>query len=264
MKHSRASSGGVPSRSVFPELAPAGNKTLLPVEVNQPKIVKSRLRDFLPDLPAVKPKIPEAVSALMGHVKATTLSFSNMHLYGDLFVSLLRERKKIFIDRLHWSLPEAEGMEFDQYDTPLSRWIVVHEFGEILAGIRLTPTTARCGVYSYMLRDAQKGLLESLPTDVLFFEAPVNPRIWEASRVFVSRDVPAHRRLAIQAALVEQLIKTARDHGATHVIGIVPSVWSRWLRRLELSAVPVGPKFCIESDNMDNQAILFTITKYVN
>lgn len=256
MKHSRASAGGVPSRSVFPDLMPAGSK--------QPEVAGSRLRNLLPDLPAVKPKIPEAFYSVMGHVKTTTLSFSNMHLYGDLFVSLLRERKNIFIDRLHWSLPEAEGMEFDQYDTPLSRWIVVHEFGEILAGIRLTPTTARCGVYSYMLRDAQKGLLENIPTDVLFFEAPVNPRIWEASRVFVSREVPSQRRLAIQAALVEQLIKTAYDLGATHVIGIVPSVWSRWLRRLELSAVPVGPKFSIENEDTDNQGILFTITKYVN
>ncbi len=254
MKHSRASSGGVPSRSVFPELMPAGNK--------QPEVVGVRLRDLLPDLPAVKPKIPEAVSAVMGHVKTTTLSFSNIHLYGDLFVSLLKARKKTFIDQLRWSLPEAEGMEFDQYDTPLSRWIVVHEFGEILAGIRLTPTTARCGVYSYMLRDAQKGMLDSIPTDVLFFEAPVNPQIWEASRLFVSSDVPAHRRLAVQAALMGQLSQSARSYGATHVIGIVPAVWSRWLRRLDLSAVPVGPKFSI--DETVSQAALFTVAKYVN
>lgn len=254
MKHSRASAGDVPSRSVFPDLMPAGSK--------QPEVAGSRLRNLLPDLPAVKPKIPEAVSAVMGHVKTTTLSFSNMHLYGDLFVSLLKARKKTFIDQLHWSLPEAEGMEFDQYDTPLSRWIVVHEFGEILAGIRLTPTTAQCGVYSYMLRDAQKGMLESIPTDVLFFEAPVNPQIWEASRLFVSNDVPAHRRLAVQAALMGQLSQSARSYGATHVIGIVPAVWSRWLRRLDLSAVPVGPKFSI--DETVSQAALFTVAKYVN
>ena len=254
MKHSRDAAGVVPARSVFPDLPP--------VVREQPAVARTRLRDLLPDLPAVKPRVPEAVSAVMGHVKATTLSFSNLHEYGDLFVSLLKARKKIFIDRLHWSLPEAEGMEFDQYDTPLSRWIVVYEFGEILAGIRLTPTTARCGVYSYMLRDAQKGMLESIPTDVLFFEAPVNPRIWEASRVFVSNAVPAHRRLAVQAVLVEQLTKTARAHGATHVIGIVPAIWSRWLRRLDLSAVPVGPKFGI--DDTINQCILFTVAKYVN
>lgn len=254
MKHNRDAGGVVPARSVFPDLAPVGNE--------QPAVSRSIFRERLPDLPAVQPRIPDAVSATMGHMRSTTLSFSNMHQFGDLFVSLLKARKKTFIDRLHWSLPEAEGMEFDQYDTPLSRWIVVHEFGEILAGIRLTPTTARCGVYSYMLRDAQKGMLESIPTDVLFFKAPVNPRIWEASRLFVSTDVPAHRRLAVQAALMGQMSETARAHGATHVIGIVPAVWSRWLRRLDLSAVPVGPKFSI--DDINSQAALFTVAKYVN
>jgi acyl homoserine lactone synthase len=254
MKHDREAPGAIPARSVFPELSAVVNK--------QPNAAIASLRHLLPDLAAVTPRVPQAVSAVMGHVKTTTLSFSNLHQYGDLFVSLLKARKKTFIDRLHWSLPEAEGMEFDQYDTPLSRWIVVHEFGEILAGIRLTPTTARCGVYSYMLRDAQKGLLDGIPTDVLFFEAPVNPRIWEASRLFVSPEVPAHRRLAVQAALMQQLSLSSRSYGATHVIGIVPAVWSRWLRRLDLSAVPVGPKFSI--DDTVSQAALFTVARYVN
>lgn len=254
MKHDRESAGGLPSSSVFPELAPVAKEL--------PKVDRPRLLGRLRDAPPVKSHLPVAATASKGHVKTTMLSFSNLHLYGDLFVSLLKARKKTFIDRLHWSLPEAEGMEFDQYDTPLSRWIVVHEFGEILAGIRLTPTTARCGVYSYMLRDAQKGMLDGIPTDVLFFEAPVNTRIWEASRLFVSAEVPAHRRLFVQAALMDQLSQSARSFGATHVIGIVPAVWSRWLRRLDLSAVPVGPKFSI--DDTVSQAALFTVAKYVN
>ena len=81
MKHSREAAGVGLARSVFPELPP--------VVREQPEVSRSRLRDLLPDLPAVKPRIPEAVSAVMGHVKATTLSFSNLHQYGDLFVSLL-------------------------------------------------------------------------------------------------------------------------------------------------------------------------------
>ncbi|MGB1208430.1 MAG: hydroxymethylglutaryl-CoA lyase, partial [Paracoccaceae bacterium] len=35
----------------------------------------------------------------------------------------------------NWDLPEAEDMEFDQYDTPQSRWIAIHDLGEVLAGI---------------------------------------------------------------------------------------------------------------------------------
>lgn len=200
--------------------------------------------------------------ARVGRVRASVLSFTNMHHFGDLFVNFLRARKRTFIDRLQWNLPHVEGMEFDQYDTPLSRWIVIHEFGEVLGGIRMTPTTARCGIYSYMLRDAQRGLLEEIPTDVLFFEAPVSDTIWEASRLFIAEDVPAHRRLHIQSILMKNLTLHAQQLGASHVIGIVPAVWSRWLRRLDLDAVPVGPRFSI--DGSVSQAALFNTSRLPN
>jgi acyl homoserine lactone synthase len=198
----------------------------------------------------------------LGHVNASVLSFLNMHLYGDLLVNFLRARKRTFIDRLQWNLPEADGMEFDQYDTPLCRWIIVHEFGEILGGVRLIPTTAQCGVYSYMLRDAQKGLLDQIPTDVLFFEAPVSKSIWEATRLFISEQVPATRRLQVQTTIMESLSKAAQELGATQVIGIVPAVWSRWLRRMDLGAVPVGPRFAI--DGTISQAALFNTARRPN
>ena len=82
-------------------------------------------------------------------------------------------------------------MEYDQYDTPASRWIAIHELGNVVAGIRLTPTTARCGIYSYMIKDAQDGLLNSLPQDLLFDAAPVHPNIWEVTRVFRQSFGPA-------------------------------------------------------------------------
>ncbi|SMX25407.1 acyl-homoserine-lactone synthase [Boseongicola aestuarii] len=110
-------------------------------------------------------------------MQITTLSFDNMHNHGELFANMLRARHKTFIEHKNWDLPQADGMEYDQYDTPASRWVAVHEFGQVLAGVRLTPTTARCGIYSYLIRDAQNGLLASLPQDLLFEEAPVAPHI---------------------------------------------------------------------------------------
>ncbi len=179
-------------------------------------------------------------------MQTTTLSFDNMHSYGELFPSLLRARKQSFIVRNKWDLPEADGMEFDQYDTPASRWIAVHHLGEVLAGIRLTPTTARCGIYSYMIRDAQNGLLESIPRDLLDFEAPVAPHIWESSRVFVAQSVPARMRMRVQASMMTEMIGAARTLGATRILGLVPAVWSRWIGRLDLNAEPAGPKMEID------------------
>ena len=170
----------------------------------------------------------------------TSLSFENMHQHGELFVNLLKARRTSFILRNKWDLPEAEGMEYDQYDTQASRWIAVHEDGQVLAGIRLTPTTAKCGIYSYMIRDAQLGLLDTIPSDLLYAEAPVDPDIWESSRVFVSGDVPARQRTEVQLRLMQELINTARAEGAKHVLGMVPAIWSRWVRRLGMSAEPAG------------------------
>lgn len=248
MQHSRSASANAVAVLAFPELGPWP----------QSRPEQNRAAHSLPVVRALAAN-PEPRA---GRLRASVLSFMNMHHYGDLLVNFMRARKRTFIDRLNWRLPESEGMEFDQYDTPLCRWIVIHEFGEVLGGIRLTPTTARCGIYSYMLRDAQKGILQEIPTDVLFFEAPVSTSIWEASRLFILDEVPAHRRQHVQMLLMETLSKSATELGAKQVIGIVPVVWSRWLRRLDLDAVPVGPKFAI--DGSVSQAALFNTSRRRN
>jgi acyl homoserine lactone synthase len=182
-------------------------------------------------------------------MKTTTLSFENMHNHGELFANLFRARKQSFIVQNNWDLPEANGMEYDQYDTPASRWIAVHQFGEVLAGIRLTPTTARCGIYTYMIRDAQKGLLESIPQELLYSEAPIAPHIWESSRVFVSQNVPSNMRMRVQANLMGEMISAARTLGATQILGLVPAVWSRWIASLGLDAEAAGPQMDIDGTN---------------
>lgn len=174
-------------------------------------------------------------------MQATTLSFDNLHKHGELFANMLRARHRTFIERNHWDLPQADGMEFDQYDTPASRWVAVHEFGQVLAGVRLTPTTARCGIYTYMIRDAQKGLLDSIPSDLLWEEAPVAPHIWESSRVFVSEAVPSKIRLRVQIELIGEMVRSARNLGATQVLGLIPEHSPRLARRTGIDCVPAGP-----------------------
>ena len=174
-------------------------------------------------------------------MQVTTLSFNNMHNHGELFANMLRARHKTFIQRNNWDLPEADGMEYDQYDTPASRWVAVHEFGRVLAGVRLTPTTARCGIYSYMIRDAQLGLLDSIPPTLLNEEAPVASHVWESSRVFVADDVPSKLRLRVQIELIAEMVRSARTLGASSVLGIVPEHSPRLARRTGIECVPAGP-----------------------
>lgn len=186
-------------------------------------------------------------------MQTTTLSFENIHNHGELFANLLRARRQSFIVQNQWDLPEAMGMEYDQYDTPASRWIAVHEFGRVMAGIRLTPTTARCGIYTYMIRDAQLGLLDSIPSDLLFEEAPIADHIWESSRVFVAHDTPMKIRRRVHAHLITEMTRSARQLGATQVLGLIPANWQRWARRCGLDAQAAGRVMHI--DGIDNQVV---------
>ncbi|WP_371169954.1 acyl-homoserine-lactone synthase [Aliiroseovarius sp. 2305UL8-7] len=191
-------------------------------------------------------------------MQTTTLSFANIHNHGELFANLLRARRQSFIVQNRWDLPEALGMEYDQYDTPASRWVAVHKFGEVMAGVRLTPTTARCGIYSYMIRDAQLGLLDSIPSDLMYDEAPVAENVWESSRIFVSHNTPQRIRNAVMGILVNEMTKSARELGATKVLGLIPAVWPRFATRLKLDIEPSGRVLPMEG--ADSQAVTINLT----
>lgn len=179
-------------------------------------------------------------------MQTTTLSFANMHNHGELFANVFRARRQSFIVQNRWDLPEALGMEFDQYDTPQSRWVAVHDRGQVLAGVRLTPTTARCGIYSYMIRDAQLGVLGgSIPQNLLWDTAPVDPQIWESSRVFVSHDIPHNLRSRVRLQLVAEMTRAARDLGASHLLGLIAATWPRWYGRCGMQAEAIGPALFI-------------------
>lgn len=187
-------------------------------------------------------------------MQTTTLSFANLHNHGELFANMLRARRELFIVHNKWNLPEALGMEYDQYDTPASRWVVVHdELGQVLAGNRLTPTTARCGIYSYMIRDAQRGLLDTIPSNLLYEEAPVAENIWESSRLFVSHSVPASMRRRVHATLIAELGRAARELGASYCLTLLAANWPRWSKRVGVEMQAMGPVLTI--DGVENQVV---------
>ena len=193
----------------------------------------------------------------------TTLSFANLHNHGELFANMLRARRELFIVHNKWDLPEALGMEYDQYDTPASRWVVVHDDdGRVLAGNRLTPTIAKCGIYSYMIRDAQRGLLDTIPANLLTSVAPVGDHIWESSRLFVAHDVPSSIRRRVYAQLIAQLGDTVRSLGATHCLTLLAATWPRWADRVGVKMKAMGP--VMEIDAIDNQVVEmdFSLTKH--
>ncbi|ADO43646.1 acyl-homoserine-lactone synthase [Ketogulonicigenium vulgare] len=187
-------------------------------------------------------------------MQSTTLSFANLHNHGELFVNILRARRESFIIRRQWDLPEAMGMEFDQYDTPASRWVAVHDdTGRVMAGVRLTPSTAQCGIYTYMIHDAQRGLLETIPTDLLYETAPIETGVWEVSRGFVSNDLPAGLRARARVQLVQQMMTAARSEGISKMVALLPSNWNRWAARCGLKMSAAGRN--MNMGGIDYQAV---------
>lgn len=189
-------------------------------------------------------------------MQTTTLSFSNLHNHGELFANLFRARKQSFIVQKNWKLPEDEGMEFDQYDTPQSRWVAIHDLGQVLAGFRLTPTTARCGIYSYMIRDAQQGLLaDTIPQELLHEPAPQDANTWECTRVFVNHAIPQKFRWGVHRQMVEAMTSTARELGASRLIAMTAGNWQRWYGRCGLEAKEIGPMLTIDGSQFQCVAI---------
>ena len=191
-------------------------------------------------------------------MQSTVLSFANMHNYGELFANVLRARRESFIIKKSWDLPETMGMEYDQYDTPQSRWVAVHDQnGAVLAGARLTPTTARCGIYSYMIRDAQRGLLESIPVDLIDEEAPVDPENWEVTRGFIGHDIPTNIRLRVRLLLTSQIIKAGHELNARRMVALLPANWNRWSKRAKLDISAAGR--VMNMGGIDYQAVWFNM-----
>jgi len=173
-------------------------------------------------------------------IETTVFSFDDFERRGGLFTDMLRARKKAFIEKNGWDLPENFSMEFDQYDTPMSHYVVIRRDGVVVSGVRLTPTTAKVMLYSYMIRDAQKGLLPTLPETLMDILAPVDPLVWEASRTFISDDVPADERHNLRKTYVRGLLDGAHRVGATHLITLMSISWPLYARRYNLSMKPLG------------------------
>lgn len=190
-------------------------------------------------------------------IKATTLSFETIHEHGPVFSNLFKARKTAFIDGLGWDLPTVDGMEFDQYDTPMSRWIAVHRGSEVLGGVRLTPTTSRVMDYTYMLKDAQDGRLPSFPCDVLHEKAPVCPTVCEASRVFILDGLPMEYRSYIRNMLLAEMLRAGYGLGAKKLICLLPRWWPR-LSRHGMAVRAIGPVLRMDSPS---QAVEIDVLK---
>jgi len=124
--------------------------------------------------------------------------------YANLLEQYYRLRKQIFIDELEWDLPHQNGLEIDQYDQDTAEYVIAMKDGECVGGCRMHPTTSRFRkegqTYTYMLRDAVDGKLEGFPRNVTFY-SPIEPKIWELTRVISDKNPAGFRDLMWQVRM---------------------------------------------------------------
>lgn len=148
----------------------------------------------------------------------------------DLVRDYLRLRKEVFIDRMSWALGQADDLEFDQYDTLDTTYVIAHRNGEVVGGARVKPTHGRqaCGhsMYEYMIRDAHLGLLPGMPQQLCEKTPPLSPDDWELTRLVA---------LPIRG-VAERILEAANDHlfrkGAKGCLFLGPPAFLRMAERL--------------------------------
>lgn len=147
-----------------------------------------------------------------------------------VFERLFRLRREIFIEQRRWSIPEhLGGLEIDEYDVDDAVYLLdVDERGEILAGVRLTPTE-RCS----LLADSFAHLVEN--------GQPLRgPRLYEGMRFLtaprLSRREAAEARWRILYAMVEWSIA----HGVAWIQAMTDAEFFRTFVDMTIHTTPLG------------------------
>ncbi|MGL4309001.1 MAG: acyl-homoserine-lactone synthase [Paracoccaceae bacterium] len=156
----------------------------------------------------------------------------------NLVADFLRLRRQVFMEQMSWDLTVAGDMEYEQYDTFASIYVIAHEGGTVLGGARLIRTDNRSRDpqqrYSYMIRDAKLGLLPGLPTDLCDEEPPVDPAIWELTRFAAPGGV------GLGADILRHVNDFLKSQGGRSCLFLGPPAFMRMAKGMGFSPRPLG------------------------
>ena len=147
-------------------------------------------------------------------VMISLLTYNNLHKYGVAFSSQFRLRHRSFKERQKYDVRSYNGMEYDQYDTPATIYLVYQSpvSGEALGMSRLTPITQCC-----MVQDLWPELVDNK-------EALRSYNTWESTRFCVERDLSAEIRRKISNELVLAHVEMGLLMGIEKITGVMPSL----------------------------------------
>ena len=140
------------------------------------------------------------------------INYKNLNEYGDLLYSSFKLRHESFIERQSYDVNVYQGLEFDQYDSPATSYLVYHDEDMKALGVnRLTPTK----VHS-MLHDLFPHMVDdkSLMCD---------EQIWEGTRYCIQKDLDHSLRQKIIHEMAIAYLEFGLDIGIRKIIGMMPT-----------------------------------------
>ncbi|WP_057465646.1 acyl-homoserine-lactone synthase [Pseudovibrio sp. POLY-S9] len=191
-------------------------------------------------------------------MQSASFNFETIHYYGDFWLQHLKLRKELFVDQKSWDVPHNHSIEWDQYDTGNTQYVISHLAGRVVAASRLNPCDFEACERSYMIRDAQLGRLSNFP-DLQISCPPTDSKTLEATRFTTDPKLPQDVRAQALEHNARTLAKTARDLGAERLIALMHPGFARWLSRLGLPTKPISPivkdadgsKICVLQMHLD-------------
>lgn len=143
----------------------------------------------------------------------TIIGYNNWGAFDELYRDQFRLRHREFIERQKYDVKTYHGMEFDEYDTPASVYLVYSEDGQTALGVsRLMPTTVRC-----MLAEHWPHIVSS-PADVISLS------IWEGTRFCVDSTLAPALRKKIAQEICAAYLEFGLSIGIKKIIGVMQTM----------------------------------------
>lgn len=166
--------------------------------------------------------------------------WSSIHLHGPIWFEHLKVRKRAFVDGQGWDVHHTNEVEWDQYDTPLTKYVITHDGGRVLTASRVLPCSFSGPNYSNMIRDAALGRLPNIPPGIVA-TASTETTSFEATRFTADPSLPRRTKVDALRKNAINLIAHCERSGAKRVFALMPPGFVAWLRRADLNAHAVGP-----------------------
>ena len=141
------------------------------------------------------------------------ISYRDISKNADLFFNQFQLRHREFIERQQYDVKTFEGMEFDEYDTLASVYLVYSDDGKNVIGCsRLTPISYGCMVADHF---------PDLVDDKTLFQAD---NVWEGTRFCVDSRLSAEQRLKISHHICAGYVEFGLSRRIDKIIGLMPTL----------------------------------------